>query len=222
MELAQEAFSELHAEKAEQYQLTLSYSGRFKAYNAHIVKRGRQLTINMSKQWRSVDRDIKKGLIQSLLVKMLKIRKKTTSIDLYDIFLRSVHIAVPKTKVDPTLALSFERVNEKYFSNAVELPNLVWGTESYRTMGSYTYGNDTISISKVLLDAQPELIDYVMHHEMLHKKHKFHTTHGRSYHHTKVFRQGEKQFDNHEAMEKSLDIHIRKRKRAARRMHLFG
>lgn len=221
MDLIEEAFSELSPDLHQQYSLSVKYSGRFKAYNAHITKRNKELAIKMSKQWRTVNRDIKMGLVQTLLVKMLNLKTTTTNMDLYEIFLKNVHIAIPKDKNHPVLHSSFDRVNERYFSGMLERPNLVWGTESFRKLGSYTYGSDTISISKVLEDSDPLLLDYVMYHEMLHKKHKFHTKHGRSFHHTKAFRDSEKRFPDQEAMEKALEEHLRRRRRTRGKLRLF-
>jgi predicted SprT family Zn-dependent metalloprotease len=108
---------------------------------------------------------------------------------------------VPKTETEPVLAESFERVNSEYFNGLIDKPNLVWCNGRSR-LGFYDYGRDTIAISRVLEDRQ-RLIDYVMYHEMLHKKHKFNTK-GRIRHHSKDFRQDEKAFRDAELLEKEL------------------
>ena len=129
----------------------------------------------MSKKWKTISKEIQIGLIQSLSLKIFKEKKKTTNIELYNIFMKKIHIAAPKIKFDPTLEKSFHKVNEKYFYGLIEKPNLVWGDFSLRKLGSYEYGSDTITISKVLQN-QGFLIDYIMYHELLHKKHKFKIT----------------------------------------------
>ena len=127
------------------------------------------------------------------------------------IFLKKVHLAVPKEKIDPILEKSFDRVNDKYFYGMIEKPNLVWGKKSFRKFGSYDYGSDTISISRSL-EPHPRLLDYVMYHEALHKKHKFTTSGARTRHHTSEFRKSEKRFENAAEMEKMLGRLASKRK----------
>ena len=93
----------------------------------------------------------------------------------------------------------------------IEKPNLTWH-DSIRRLGSYEYGTDTISMSKVL-GADTNLLDYVMYHEMLHKKHKFHCKNGRIHHHTKEFREMERKFDNSQEMEERIKSLVRHKAR---------
>jgi|TARA_B100001964_G_scaffold182892_1_gene202440 hypothetical protein len=190
------------------YSVSILYSGRFKAYNANVKLRGGQLTFHFSKEWKGVADDIQKGLVQSLLLKIMKGRvkasvKNTASMDLYDIFLRKLHLVAPKTESDPILLNSFNRVNARFFDGLLELTNLRWGTDSYRKLGSYAYASDTITLSR-LLEEDYELLDYVMYHEMLHKKHKYVRNKTRSHHHTKAFRDDERKFPSWELCEERL------------------
>jgi hypothetical protein len=51
-----------------------------------------------------------------------------------------------------------------------------------------------------------------MYHEMLHKKYKFNSKNGRSYHHTSQFRKKEKAYPNSEEIEKKLNsLAVRKK-----------
>ena len=102
------------------------------------------------------------------------------------------------------LEKSFDRVNERYFYNLLEKTNLKWGYPSLSKLGSYEYGTDTIMISKVLENTDKEILDYIMYHEMLHKKHKFTRKNNRNYHHTPEFRKKEKEFENSKLIEKKL------------------
>ena len=202
--MLQEAFEGLWPERTPNYDFSIKYSGRLKGYNANVRLYGSKITFNLSRNWRAVSRDIKLGLIQELMAKILGERKaRTTNIDLYHIFLKRVHIAVPKTKKDEMLAECFSKVNDYFFAGTMEMPNLVWNN-SARKLGSYDYGSDTITISNMLRNAESEMIDYVMYHEMLHKKHKFTSKGGKTYHHTKDFRSSERAFPNSEIIEKKL------------------
>ena len=208
--IAEKAYLELYPNaKLGEYKFELIYSGKFRHYNANIRKKGTFLSINLSKKWKSINEDVKIGLIQVLLNKILKTKVKTQNMELYELFLKKVHLTIPKKEIDPYLSESFDRVNEKYFFSLIEKPNLKWGSRSLRKIGSYEYGSDTISISKVMLKADKSLLDYIMYHEMLHKKHKFHTTNGRSFHHTKEFRHSERRFENYEIMEEMLKKFLR-------------
>ncbi|MEK6868957.1 MAG: hypothetical protein AABX74_01900 [Nanoarchaeota archaeon] len=203
MKLAEQAFNELFPEKnLEGYQFEIKYTDRFKPYNANVRYRRNSLQFNLSKKWRTISREIQIGLIQGLMLRVFKEKSNTINIDLYNNFMRSLHISVPKTNTDPMLEKSFDKINEKYFFGLLEKPNLVWHN-SVRRLGSYEYGSDTISISRVLLE-DSNLMDYVMYHEMLHKKFKFNSSNGRTCHHTKEFKEMERKFENSIEMEQRI------------------
>jgi hypothetical protein len=206
MNIIQEAFQKLYPDKTLNYSVSVKYSGKFKPYNANVQinKFAKHLEFKLSRTWKQVSREIRIGLIQSLLIKIFKENKKTISIDLYNFFIKNLHISIPKTKSDPVLLDSFNRVNENYFFNSLEQPNLEWGSASATKLGSYEYQTDTISISLLLKNTEQELLDYVMYHELLHKKHKFKASGTRSYHHTRQFKIDEKQFKNSKEIEQKL------------------
>ena len=203
LSIINDAFEDLFPEKnIRDYNLKLSYTGRFKPYNANVKYTRNSFVFNLSNKWKRVSREIQIGLLQELLLKVCKTKKSTFNIDLYNNFMKKIHIAVPKTRIDPLLGKSFDKINEKYFFGLIEKPNLVWHN-SIRRLGSYEYGSDTISISKVLENDESAL-EYVMHHEILHKKLKFDNKNGSCRHHTREFREMEKKFENSHEMEERL------------------
>ena len=212
--MLKQAISELYSEFP--YLYSLKYSGKFKPYRGNIRLKGNDVQLNLSKKWKGVSKDIQAGLVQELLLKIFKkrlkpLRTNTQSMDLYNIFMKKIHIAVPKTRIDPVLEESFDRVNSRYFYGIMDKANLVWGNHTLSKIGSYEYGTDTITMSLVLSE-DDKLLDYVMYHEMLHKKHKFTKKGSRSYHHTPKFRKDERAFENSELMEKRLkSLLVRKR-----------
>jgi len=210
--MIKEAFQGVFPGKEFCYSAKIKYSGRFKGYNANIRlnRFTKEIVFSLSRNWRSVDRNIKIGLLQELMCRMFKKTVKTTNIDLYHIFLKQAHLAVPKTKTHPVLEDSFNRVNESFFAGMMDLPNLVV-SDGLRTLGHYDYGTDTVSITRHVLNHQ-DCLDYVMYHELLHKKHKFHTKNGRSYHHTSEFRRKEKEFPDADEIEKKLGVVLSKKK----------
>jgi len=206
MNIIEKAFNGLFPDKEFTYDYSINYSGRFKDYNANVRLYNNKLEFHLSKKWRSINPEIRIGLIQELLLKILNKKTKTNNIDLYNNFIKNLHIAIPKTKSDPILEDSFNRVNEKYFLN-LEIPNMKWGRESFHKLGTYEYQTDTITISSIFKQlADAEVLDYIMYHELLHKKHKFKTTNQKTYAHTKNFKQDEKRFENQELIEKKLKL----------------
>jgi hypothetical protein len=117
------------------------------------------------------------------------------------------------------LEASFNRVNEKFFNGMMEKPNLVFASESFRKLGSYTYGTNTINISTIfkgLPDSEQKYLDYVVYHELLHKKHTFNVKNGRHQAHTTIFRQDEKKFGVN--AEEELTSWLRKKKYSLKRI----
>jgi len=200
--LVVEAWQTLYPEKELPYEPSLGYSGRFVGLNANIRLSRNVLHVGMSKKWRTIDKAIQIGLIQHLLIRLKRDARKTTNIDLYHAFLKHAHIGVEKTESDPELEASFDKINEEYFVGMLERPNLVW-SDGYQRLGFYDYGRDTIAISRVLRK-DVRLLDYVMYHEMLHKKHKFASSGSRTIHHSRQFREDEAKFKDAPMLEKQL------------------
>ncbi|MBW2974333.1 SprT-like domain-containing protein [Candidatus Woesearchaeota archaeon] len=213
--MLKQAIDELYHEFP--YSYSLGYSAKFRPYRANVRLSSDNVHFSLSKKWKTVSREIQIGLIQELLLKIMKkrlnpITKNTQNMDLYNIFMRKVHIAAPKTDVDPILEQSFDRVNKAYFHGLLDKTNLKWANTSLSRLGSYEYGTDTICISRILEDADDAILDYIMYHEMLHKKYKFIKRGSRSYHHTSEFKRKEKEFENSKVIEKRLrNLLIKKR-----------
>ncbi|MFP4403540.1 MAG: SprT-like domain-containing protein [Nanoarchaeota archaeon] len=209
MDILKKAFVELDLK--DDFSFKISYSGKFKGYNANAKYTKNSISFNLSKNWLLIDEDIKLGLIQTLLCKIFKIKKTTLKMNLYENFIKSVHLSTTNPKSDPILEFSFNKINEIYFDNFLEKPNLIFGRESFRQFGSYDYGTDTISINP-LLKNHKDVLDYVMYHEMLHKKFKFNTKNNRSFHHTKEFKKEEDKFLNKKEIEQKLTKISKKKK----------
>ncbi len=101
------------------------------------------------------------------------------------------------------LADSFARVNAACFNGQMPPPRLMWSRRvSTLRFGYYRYANDTVTISQVLdhPDIPTFVIDHVMHHELLHKKHGLRWQNGRGHAHTREFRAEERSYERfHEA-----------------------
>ncbi len=205
MNIVQESFKRLYPNKELSRECIIEYSGKFSDFNGNIRVSPWKITVSMSKKWKDVDPEITIGLIQELICKVFKTRKiRTMNIDLYHNFIKNLHLSVSKTKTDPILLDSFNSMNELFFMHGIELTNLEWGSKNFQVLGTYEYQSDTITISSALKDVDHKLLDYVMYHEMLHKKFKYSNKNGKSYHHTSEFKKWERKYPNWEEMESRL------------------
>ncbi len=221
MNLVEEAFSRLFPETEFNFTAAVTYSKKFKPYNATVRKVGSQLHFSLSRSWKSTSDEIVIGLIQHLLIKILRKEKffaavmkssrkiASLNMQLYDDFIKSVsEVTVSSGGSDERLELSFNRVNEKYFFSLVDRPNLTLGSDSFRKLASYDYHTNTITVSKLFADAPEKLLDYLMYHELLHKKLKFSSSNGRIRHHSSEFRKMERNFEGGSTVEAELNAFI--------------
>ena len=201
-DIIKKAYHDLWPNKEFNYTWEIKYSNAFSAYNAKVSYTRTSFKFKLSNNWKEVSDDIKIGLIQTLLLKIFKeTHRNTTYVDLYNLFIKNVHVGIAKTDIDPTLEKSFDKVNDAYFNGMLEKTNLVWGNMNFSKLGTYEYGTDTITISKVL-EKDESLLDYVMYHEMLHKKIKFDHKGVKHKHHSKEFREKEKNWHDKDVEEK--------------------
>lgn len=212
MNLSEEAFQLLYPTRKLDKQLLLTYSGKFSPYNANVRYNAHKIEFGLSKTWRTVSREIQIGLLQTLFLKMDGEKKSTTYTDLYALFMKNIPDVLPKIHVDPQLQAVFETLNQQYFGGFLDMPNLMWGQQSMTRLGCYIYGRDTIVISRVLQDAPAALLGVVLYHEMLHKKHKFQSKNGRSFHHTPAFKADEQKFQDFGLVEQQLKEFLRRKR----------
>jgi hypothetical protein len=208
--LVERAYKDLFPESEAEYAFSIVYTGRLKPYGANVSIRPGSMQFKLSRKWYGVSPEIQMGIIQELMLKILKKKKNTMYIDLYNNFVKSLHLAIPKDLNEPQLEASFNRINERYFLGLVERPNLKWGQESTRTFGSYDFKTDTIKISTIFKDTEDKYLDYIMYHETLHKQRKFFKSGTKTYYHDARFKRLEAIFENGEQIEKELGLVARK------------
>ncbi len=206
-ETIREAHKRLYGEDLS-YEIEYAFSRKFKPYNANARKWGKRFTFSFSKEWEQVSTEILIGLIQELFSKFKRARM-TSNRELYLSFIQNLHLSVSKTQQDERLLGLFNQVNERYFNNALDPANLRWGRETRHKLATYDYHTDTITVSSIYENATDEMLKYLLYHEMLHKHFKF-SSGKRSVHHSKAFREREKQFENYETVEKQVQKHARR------------
>lgn len=226
MPLAHDAFIQLYGREPDR-QLVVKYHGNLKGYNASVRKTPTTITFTLSRRFESCEPEIQRGVMQFLLNKLNKTKIRTDDIDMYHSFLKKMSELAPVTERDAHLEASFQRCNDRFFGGMMTRPNLVWGGRNTHLLGTYTYATDSIMISDILREADDDTIDYVMYHEMLHKKHKFHHTSSRTRSHTKQFRDDERLYtradrqDPEAALRKHLYAMRRRSSTAAARERNF-
>lgn len=203
-ETAEKAYADLFPNSIGSYNFTTYYNNRLKDFGGYVAMRGSHIEFRLSKKWVPISQEIRMGLMQELMLKLFKKNKQTMYTDLYNNFIRSLHLAIPKDKNDPQLEESFNRVNDKYFVGLVERPNLQWGSFSTRTFGSYDFKTDTVTMSTVFKGTDTKYLDYVMFHELLHKQRKFFRSGSKTYYHDAKFKRLEAVFEDGEQIEKDL------------------
>ncbi|MBY0548117.1 MAG: hypothetical protein K2W95_12550 [Candidatus Obscuribacterales bacterium] len=113
---------------------------------------------------------------------------------------------------------SFQRVNQEYFGGTMKKPVLTWNNViTARKFGHYDGMRDSIMIS-ISLDQEsvPEfVVDSVMHHELLHKKHGTMFVQGKRISHSPEFRKDERLFLHYGEAERIISA-IARRNRAKR------
>lgn len=95
------------------------------------------------------------------------------------------------------LAEVFDRVNREHLGGVIERPHLTWNrTLTGRKFGHYDFLRDLVMISATLDSPKVPsfVVDHVMHHELLHKKHGCEWRGARRHAHTAEFRAEERTF----------------------------
>lgn len=105
------------------------------------------------------------------------------------------------------LASSFERVNRDYLGGSIPRPRLTWSRGlTRRKFGHYDPIRDMVMVSSTLdQPGVPEFaVDYIVYHELLHKKHGISWRNGRARVHTTDFKAEDRRFAEYEQAEAIL------------------
>jgi hypothetical protein len=95
----------------------------------------------------------------------------------------------------------FHKVHQGYFDPTFPKPQLAWSkTFTHRKYGHYEPARDRVVISRTLDDPNvPSYVaEFVMYHELLHKRHGETWVNGRRWVHTTAFRHDERQFKQYD------------------------
>jgi len=201
---------ELFPERNEARHIEIKFSRAFKGYNANCAYTISKIQFRLSYEWKDINEEIVIGLLQELLNKIYKKKKYSYNIDMYNDFIKKSTSYSKIKHTDIELEQCFNKINEEYFNGMIDTPNLIWGQGSLRKLGSYDFMTNTISISEVLKN-EIDLLDYVMYHEILHKKMQYQSTKLTKQYHTSKFKEKESAFKI-KNIEKRLEDFLRKKK----------
>ncbi len=176
-------------------------------------KQGRLVILEVNEGFLNAPREVKATILQAALQRRTQNRLKNIKAYAAASDYGRIHSALQANNGDNKLAgrgraydlaALFDQINRQYFHGELEQPRLVWSARSStRRLGTYQPDADTISISRRLdrNDVPALLVEYVLYHEMLHKKLGLKEVNGRRYAHTATFRKLERQFEGWEEAE---------------------
>lgn len=106
------------------------------------------------------------------------------------------------------LSESFDRVNARYFAGQMARPRLSWSASmTQRKFGHYDHVRDAVMVSSTLDQSRVPafVVDYLMFHELLHKKHGVRWHNGKGYAHTAEFYAEERTCERYDEAEAWLE-----------------
>jgi len=174
------------------------------------------LLLKVNEGFLTADQEIWEALIRTALYhRNLSSRQKVRSFgeseEFHEVLFELESFAGPASTTTQgqfhNLDESFDRVNAAYFQGSIPKPNLVWShARTVQTFGHYQPGRDVVMLSLSLdqPNVHTELVDYLMYHELLHKKHGTMVVNGRRLVHTAPFREDERRFSSYQAARRQL------------------
>ncbi|MCZ6490338.1 MAG: M48 family peptidase [Acidobacteria bacterium] len=117
------------------------------------------------------------------------------------------HLGTPQGK-HFNLETIFEKLNREHFYGLLGRPQLSWSQAASRTaLGHYDSAHNAIIISKIFdrPETPPFLMEYILHHEMLHLKHPVVSRRGQRCVHSALFRAEEHRFPRFQQAKRLLD-----------------
>ena len=108
---------------------------------------------------------------------------------------------------------SFNRVNNQYFNGNIQKPRLVWSrTFNCRKFGHYDIAHDIVMVNSSLDNSEVEVftVDFIVYHELLHKKLGVKSNGQNIISHDSEFRRQERLFEQFDKARKHLNCLARK------------
>jgi predicted metal-dependent hydrolase len=186
--------------------------------------RFRTITVRIAGTFRTVPEDIIRILSLILLAKIFRLRVDSGLRRQYRAYVED-HL-LPAQPVRPrriskkytaagrvyNLASVFKALNQRYFENKLPLPVLGWSLrKSVSRLGFYSRDRQLLVISRIFDNPKVpvHVIEYLVYHEMLHMYFPVEKRNGRTYIHTRAFREREKAFPAYNDANDWIKKHLR-------------
>ncbi len=175
----------------------------------------RLINLKISQYLSDAPPNILEDLAVILLAKVYKIKPDKTIKDSYRNYADSLSNKLPKRKkIIPkhyfpqgeyyNLKDMFERLNNTYFSNKLNVKYIGWSkNKSYTRLGYYDRERELLVVSKIFDSKKVPInvVEYLVYHEMLHIFIPTTTVNGRRKIHPPNFKQLEKKFPDYEKIQ---------------------
>lgn len=183
------------------------------------------IQIKISQAMQNAPEIILETLCTILFLKLFKLKVDRRLYKAYREYLETNAHLLPQTQHRPpnprytpqgayfNLNEFFDRINRTYFNDQLPRPVLGWSLrKAYRRLGFYNKEKNLLVISRIFDSAKtpPEVIEYLMYHEMLHIAIPTVHNNGRRTVHGRSFRERERQFPKYEFVQKWLSKNLTK------------
>ncbi len=160
--------------------------------------------------------DVLQALATILFLKLFRYKPDKTARQYYQTYVDEhvvPHLPAVKRRVSAhykaagryfDLTEIFERINTKWFEGKIKQPRLGWSlTPSYIRLGFYDAERNLLVISRIFdsKKTKPEVLDFLMYHEMLHIVFPTERINGRRRIHPPVFKEAERRFPEYEKIQ---------------------
>ena len=206
----------------------------YAAFENKIWRKNGKLNIKLHRLLRTQPADVQCALMRLLLDKLFRVPSSVEDERIYQRCIRDLNLdawyaeqaekKIARAVRSPgrqdvkgeyfDLDESFGRVNQRFFNGAMERPaTIVWSARrAQRRIGCYFHNEDRLMLSRILDDSRTpvEVLDYVMYHELLHKKYVVYKgIGGRTVYHSPEFREAERLYPDFRAIDRRLNELIR-------------
>lgn len=191
--------------------------GRFRTMRHTISLHQGTIEVRLSRLLEAAPKEIFEALAGILLAKLFRRPVPEADRRAYRTFIQHIQADLPPRLPKPVdgryqaqgkyfnLTDIFDRLNTTYFEGRLKQPHLGWSLKkAYTRLGFYDRERDLLVISRIF-DArktEPDVIDFLMYHEMLHILIPVRHNGGRRQVHPPQFKQLERSFPNYEKIEK--------------------
>lgn len=194
----------------------------YAAIKHSVRRRNGRIYVRISDVFADAPREVLLSVGRILLAKLNKKQVDQKDRTIYNVYISSRRLQEKASRIVSNrkkkvrirkgyyrdLNKSFGRVNREYFKSTLGKPKLTWSLRrARRTLGRYDPEGDVVFISRILDSPEipEELLDFIMYHELLHKKHGIKKKGGRARVHTPQFRKDERKFRNYQKMKALME-----------------